>query len=134
MTKDPSFLGKGWGFPPTFTRLGDTVNMVQGREDIEQCLQILLNTKLGARIMEPEFGCDLRPYLFQPLDLSIETQIKDVISLAILNFESRIILNEIILDDTQYLDGLINIRIDYTIRKVNSRFNMVFPFYLHETP
>jgi len=32
----------------------------------------------------------------------------------------------------QQQDGVLDIRLDYLIPNTNSRFNMVFPFYLNE--
>ena len=58
MLADSSFLGTGWSFPPTFRKGGADVEMAAGSEDIHQSLQILLSTRLGERILQPEFGCD----------------------------------------------------------------------------
>ncbi len=64
MSTDQPFLGTGWSFPPAFTKGGAEVEMVSGAEDIHQSLQILLSTRLGERVMQDEFGCDLHSVLF----------------------------------------------------------------------
>ncbi len=63
-----SFLGTGWAFPPTFTKGPQSIVMVSDEADIRQSLEILLTTSIGERFLRPEYGCDLRRYLFEPLD------------------------------------------------------------------
>jgi len=67
----PSFLGTGWSFPPTFTKGGADLIIVSGPEDIHQSLQILLSTQLGERVMREDFGCDLNVLLFEEVDQSL---------------------------------------------------------------
>ncbi len=127
-----SFLGTGWSFPPTFTKGGAGVAMVSDVEDIQQSLQILLSTRLGERVMQDEFGCDLQHLLFEEIDQGLVNTITAMVTDAILYHEPRIKLNE--LDVSQDADepGLLLISIDYTVRSKNSRFNMVYPFYINE--
>ena len=106
--------------------------MTSGREDIEQSLHILLSTELGERIIETEFGCDLTSMLYETIDLTMETLLKDKIETAILHYEPRITLEEITIDTSNSYEGKILIGIDYTIRITNSRYNYVFPFYKDE--
>lgn len=130
MENDKSFLGKGWSFPPTFYNYGNKgVAMVQNEVDIRQSLEILLNTSLGERIMLPEYGCDLQTYLFESISNSKMHFLKELIRTAILNYEPRINLNEILIDHSDYQDGIIRIKLDYTIETTNTRFNLVFPYY-----
>ena len=56
MSDTSSFLGTGWGFPPTFTRGGGDVQMMSGPEDIHESLQILFSTQPGERLMQDAFG------------------------------------------------------------------------------
>jgi phage baseplate assembly protein W len=79
-----SFLGTGWAFPPTFTRGGAEVELVSGVEDIHQSLQILLSTRMGERVMQDEFGCDLHHVLFEEVDQSLINTLTGIISDAIL--------------------------------------------------
>ncbi len=128
--KDNSFLGTGWAFPPTFHKDRKSgVDMVSNEIDIEQSLRILLSTKVGERIMEPRYGCDLYTYLFQSISNSRVHLITEVIRTAIIKFEPRIKLIEINMDESDYLDGVIRIGLDYIIPLTNTRFNLVFPYY-----
>lgn len=126
------FLGKGWSFPPTFLSNTGSVVMVNGDADIQQSLSVLLNTIPGERPMNITYGCPVNSFLFDGIDSSTLNKLKDVIAKAILFFEPRITLNDVSIDDTQYLDGVLFIALDYTIRTTNSRNNMVFPYYLAE--
>ncbi len=125
-----SFLGTGWAFPPTFHKDDKSgVEMVSNEIDIRQSLEILLNTKIGERIMEPKYGCDIYAYLFKSISNSRVHLISEVIRTAIINYEPRIKLLKVNLDESDYLDGVIRISLDYIIRLTNTRFNLVFPYY-----
>jgi uncharacterized protein len=127
-----SFLGKGWGFPPAFSQNGRDVLQVSEHQDIQQSLLILLNTAQGERIMREEFGCDLQRFMFEEISQSMINELTALITDAILYYEPRIELNNIIVDESRDTDGLLTIAIDYTVRATNSRFNLVYPFYLNE--
>lgn len=127
-----SFYGTGWAFPPAFDdRLGE-VEMASDAEDIHQSLQILLSTRPGERVMQPTYGCNLEELLFEPLTTTFKTYIKQLIQTAILYHEPRIKLNNVDLDESIDLEGLVLIKVNYTIRTNNSRYNFVYPFYKNE--
>lgn len=126
-----SFLGTGWSFPPTFSRGGVEVGMVSEADDVHQSLQILLATRRGERPMQEGFGCDLGDVMFEEIDADLESRVGSLLYNAILEHEPRIALRAIAVTATATA-GVLEIRIDYGIRGTNSRFNMVFPFYLHE--
>ena len=132
MIEETDFLGEGWGFPPHFDKKTGTVITTVAVEDINKSLHILLSTRLGERIMVPDYGCNLEELLFQPLDISLKTYIIDLIKTAILYHEPRIDVTKIKLDDSFELEGIIQIEIEYLVRITNSRGNMVFPFYKKE--
>lgn len=131
MNDDNPFLGTGWGFPPTFQRETQSVEMVSGAQDIHSSLEILLSTTLGERIMQPTYGSNLKEYIFDPLDSSLDAFLKDLIKTAILYFEPRIHLDKISLE-SEALEGKVTISLEYRIRSTNSRYNFVLPFYLNE--
>jgi phage baseplate assembly protein W len=129
---EQSFLGTGWSFPPAFTRGGAEVALVAGAEDIHQSLQILLSTRLGERVMRDDFGCDLSNVLFEEVDQSLVNSLTRIVSDAILYHEPRISLDSLDVSESDTQHGLLLISIEYTIRSTNSRFNMVYPFYINE--
>ena len=127
-----SFLGRGWGFPPEFRKDSKSVKLIEDEEDIKSSLEILLSTRLGERIMVPDYGCNLDELLFKPLNLTLKTYVVDLIKKAILYHEPRIDVNKIAIDPVNELNGELLIKLDYIIRSTNSRKNMVFPFYKTE--
>jgi len=127
-----SFLGRGWGFPPTFDYDTGSVQMLEEVEDIYSSLHILLTTITGERIMQPRFGCNLEELLFESIDTTLKTLIIDKIETSILYFESRIKPLRIDLIDDLELEGKLLIEVDFVVKSTNSRFNFVFPFYKNE--
>jgi len=129
---DDSFLGTGWSFPPRFSRGGADVWMVSGSEDIHQSLQILLATGLGERVMQETYGCDLSSEVFEEIDRGMINRLRALVEDAILYHEPRIVLDRVDVSASDDVHGLLLIGIDYTVRSTNSRFNMVYPFYVKE--
>ena len=125
---DKSFLGTGWSFPPTIKKETGII-MVSDATDIAQSLQILMNTSLGERIMVPEYGSNLVKFVFEPISTTRNYLMQEVIITAITKYEARITLNSVQVNQADYLDGIIKVLLDYTIRATNSRFNLVFPYY-----
>ena len=131
MAENISFLGTGWSFPPEFSRARLGVKMISDESDIENSLEVLLATRIGERIMQPEYGCNLNEMMFEPLTLSLQTYIRDLVFTAIYYYEPRISPEEVTLTATEE-EGLILVSIDYVIRSTNTRHNIVYPFYLQE--
>jgi phage baseplate assembly protein W len=127
-----SFLGTGWKFPPTFDRQQKGILMTSDEEDIQLSLQILLSTRKGERVMLPDYGCNLDEMLFEPMNTTFKSYIKEMIRTAILFYEPRIDLKSVIVDDSQETNGVILIMLEYVVRTTNSRFNFVYPFYKNE--
>lgn len=124
-----NFLGRGWTFPPSFTNQNGTVKLVSEEEDIRQSLKIILSTRKGERLTNPSFGCAMFDYLFEPINTYTTLKIKETIERAIVDFEPRITVDEINIDTSRELDGIVGIDLTYIIRKINTRSNIVFPFY-----
>jgi phage baseplate assembly protein W len=132
MTSGNSFLGVGWAFPPEFNKGTNSVKIVSESHDIQESLNILLSTFPGERVMQPTYGCELRTMVFETINESTVTALKDIIERAILFFEPRITLDEIHLETNAIEDGLLTIVLEYTVRATNTRSNMVYPFYFNE--
>jgi phage baseplate assembly protein W len=134
-----AFLGTGWSFPPSFQTHNRQVKMVSYEQDIQESLHILLSTKPGERVMQPAFGCELKTMIFEIITESLITRIKDAVERAILFFEPRITLESVEVqvdtdpsEEQSIYDGVLYIYIEYTIRKTNTRSNMVYPYYFFE--
>jgi len=129
-----AFLGVGWSFPPEFHKHADglEVKMVTEEEDIGESLRILLSTRPGERIMQPDYGCGLHTMVFESIEESTITELKDIIERAVLFYEPRITLEGIDINTEDELEGRLKIQLNYTVRKTNTRSNIVYPFYYLE--
>lgn len=131
MPFEQPFLGTGWSFPPTFSGDPGEVETTSGLEDIERSLEILLSTTLGERLMNPTYGCALDDMMFETLNTSRVTYLKNLIETAILYHEARIDARDVTVEPDQ-LEGVLRIGVEFTVRGSNSRFNFVYPFYLDQ--
>jgi uncharacterized protein len=129
---EKAMLGTGWSFPPVFSRVAGSVEMVSAEADIRQSLWVLLNTSLGERIMVPNYGNQLYENVFRSITTTLMTQLEEIIRQAILAWEPRIAVEEIAVQPEAKQDGLVSITISYVILHTNARNNLVFPFYLNE--
>ncbi|PWJ57474.1 hypothetical protein CLV98_107182 [Dyadobacter jejuensis] len=141
-TNDKSFLGTGWGFPPTFHC--DGVEMLSGEADIQGLdanndgvvdlqgsLYIIISTAFGERVMQPTFGCDLQPYVFAPMNTPNKAMIERIVQDALILHEPRIKVHGVssIID---HQEGILHISVDYSVVTTNTRYNYVYPYYIHE--
>jgi len=131
-TLHTSFLGTGWSFPPHFDRETGAVRMTSDEEDIRASLIILLGTAAGERFLNPEYGIDMHALLFESLSTTMQTYLKDRVKTAILIHEPRINLMSLELDTSAQYDGRVSIIVEYEVRATNSRYNLVYPFYLSD--
>ena len=132
VTEIKSFLGTGWTFPPTFDKLSFSNAMSSNETDIHESLLIILSTTPGERLMQPEFGCDLKRLVFEKIDSSLINNLNDIIYYALLRFEPRINFESVEILNRNELDGILHIVVNYSIIITNTRHNIVFPFYLLE--
>lgn len=126
------FLGTGWGFPPAFSKMSNSVEMVSYAEDIRQSLEVLLSTQPGERITQPEYGCDLSELIYEPLTIGFSTYIEDLIRTAIVYHEPRILLEHVAVALDTEEEDVVTISIDYSVRTTNSRTNYVYHYYIVE--
>ncbi|MEP7319810.1 MAG: GPW/gp25 family protein [Panacibacter sp.] len=129
---DRSFLGRGWSFPPTFSKSVKELVLTSDEEDIKKSLEILLSTTIGERFLQPLYGCNLEQYVFEPLTATISTEIRLTVKNAIELFEPRLNLVAVKLDTGLMNEGRIDIAVEYDIIITNTRHNLVYPFYINE--
>lgn len=126
------FLGRGLSFPPVFDKNTRDIRMVEAEFDIQQSIEIILSTRPGERVLEPDFGCNLDQMIFETLNLTLVTYMREVVKTALILHEPRIDVNDIKIQQDNALHGRVLIAVDYTVRSTNSRFNFVYPFYIQE--
>lgn len=127
MALEDPFIGSGWSFPPRFDRATAAVGMAGGRAEIEQALRVIFTTRLGERIMRPDFGAGLDEEMFEALGTARLARIEDMARTAVLFHEPRIDLDD--LSVTADFGGRLTLTLAYRVRGTNSRFNMVHPLY-----
>tara|TARA_R110000796_G_scaffold37950_2_gene95886 strand:- start:886 stop:1350 length:465 start_codon:yes stop_codon:yes gene_type:complete len=76
----------GLGFPLGSSVDGGLFSRKTGVSMIKDAVKQLLKTERGERIMLPNFGCNLRRYLFQPLDEATFEGIKREIQFSFKNY------------------------------------------------
>jgi phage baseplate assembly protein W len=129
---DDGFLGRGWTFPPRFSVGGADLATVAAAEDIRESLMILFATEPGERAMRPDYGAGLMSAMFAEVDQRMLSDLTARIRTAILFCEPRIALDRVDIAEDAAVPGLLSISLTYAIRGTNSRYNMVFPFYVRE--
>ena len=106
------------------------VQMVSDEKDIKESIFIILSTTPGERIMQPEFGCDLKRLAFEINDSTLIATFNHLIYHALLNFEPRVNYIDTHIINRNELDGVLHLQINFKIITTNTRHNIVFPFYL----
>lgn len=79
--------------------------------------------------MRPDFGCRLNELVFSPNTMSTATLLRSFIEEALQNWEPRIEVDDITVTPRSDRSEL-EVSIDYSIRASNSKYNLVYPFFL----
>ena len=101
----------------TFKKHPVTDDVVVSRDAsaIKQAIVNLLLTNKGERLMNPNYGSDIRRYLFEPLDYGTANQIKGNIRDTIERFEPRITVVRL-KASPNYDDNGFDITMTYSVR------------------
>jgi len=86
---------------------------------IRASIQRILSTARGERVMQPEFGSDLRKLLFDPLDSHLLNEIKETIVENLQKNEPRIIVNNVYLNP-KYDEHTIYVNVSFRF-KINGK-------------
>lgn len=130
---DPkSFLGSGFKFPVQVDEATGRFQMSSYEQDIKEAIYIILNTRVGERPMHPQFGCRIYDYLFESLNYTVISSMSSAVREALLSWEPRIDDIEVDISTEKLSEGLVEIHIQYVVRKTNNPYNLVYPFYLNE--
>lgn len=126
-----AFLGTGFKFPVQVDENTGRMATVSYEEDIKEAIYIILLTRKGERLRNPDFGCGIHKYAFATLDYTTVSAMKHEVESALVQWEPRIEEIQVNLDTGQQ-EGMVLIEIGYIVRKTNNPFNLVFPFYMNE--
>lgn len=123
------FLGAGWSFPIALDE-GGQVRPAHYEESVRQSIWMILGTARGERMMRPDFGCGIHNLVFGASGAATAGLVTSQVRQALVEWEPRIeVLNVTTAADPAQPTRLL-IEIDYQVRNTNSRFNLVYPFYL----
>ncbi len=126
--EDADFLGRGWKFPVSVK--DGKIASSEGEDSIRESIMIILGTAKGERVMRPDFGCGINELVFAPNNTSTATLIDFYIREALLKWEPRIeVLNVITTPDKDEGNKFI-LNIEYMVKTTNTKSNLVYPFYL----
>jgi uncharacterized protein len=123
------FVGSGLAFPVGVDLTGK-VALVEGERELEQSIALILGTIPGERPMRPEFGCRIHDYVFAPADATTAGLIAYEVRQALLRWEPRIDVTDVIVTPDPHDPGVLLVDISYTVRSTNDPRNLVFPFYV----
>jgi phage baseplate assembly protein W len=125
------FLGQGWGYPFQLTGGASGQIVAASEEDkVRQSIAIILRTAPGERVMRPDFGCGIHNLVFDTISDELLGQILTEVSDALTRWEPRIQVQGVGAQQDDDDPNRLLIEIDYLVRATNSRFNLVFPFYV----
>lgn len=98
MTDIGTILGRGISFPP---RVGPDgrVAWSEGTANVREAIQIILLTEQHERLMLPAFGGGLNTFLFEPNTVSTRHRIQDRIERALEEWEPRIVVESVTVDE-----------------------------------
>lgn len=123
------FLGTGWSFPVGLAEDGE-IALSHEEQSIGEAIRIILGTAPGERLMHPDFGCGIHDYVFAPNTVRTAGLIRFHVEEALTRWEPRIDLQEVLVAPAPDDPAVILLSITYRVKSTDSRFNMVYPFYL----
>jgi phage baseplate assembly protein W len=125
----PGFLGWGWSFPVRVDDHG-RIAMAGDDEGIRQSIRSILSTAPGERVMRPDFGCPLQDLVFAVNDEATAAEVAAAVREALALWEPRIDVLDVYAAADPDAAQVLRVEINYEVRATNSRFNLVYPFYL----
>jgi len=123
------FLGTGWKYPIQLDPQGEMA-LSRYEEDIQEAIWLILSTAPGERLMHPDFGCNIHELVFAPNDAGTAGLARFYVEEALTRWEPRIDLEAVEVQADPAEPSLLLISVDYQVRTTDSRFNLVYPFYL----
>jgi uncharacterized protein len=129
MAESSQLLGRGWKFPFTLDERGE-VALSSGEVDIQEAIWMILSTAFGERLMHPDFGCEIHDLVFAPNNTGTAGLARFYVQDALVRWEPRIDVEEVEVQADPAQPELLLISVSYRVRTTDSRYNLVYPFYL----
>lgn len=125
------FLGQGWAFPVTVDQHG-SVAATAYEDAVRQSIWLILSTAPGERVMRPDFGAGLADLVFAPNSPATQGVVGSTVKAALVEWEPRIDVLDVAVTADPAQPTRLLVEVDYSVRATNSRFNLVYPFYLQQ--
>lgn len=125
------FLGRGWKFPVAVDAAG-RIALSEYEDDVREAIRVILMTSKGERVMQPDFGAGLCDFVFASMNSTNLGRFQRAVEDALVKWEPRAQVTAVNVEPDQTELGKLLINIEYRVRATNTRFNLVFPFYLKE--
>lgn len=133
-------IGNGPKYPMEFSenRKTELLELQTGLDKIHQSIRIIISTRRGERYNNPEFGCDVKSYVFEPNDILLRSLLYYTISDALQRWEKRISVTSITFqgtdEDSSIHPNQINIIINYKVNSTHQVGSYVYPFVVGGMP
>jgi len=82
---------------------------------IKADLMHLILTRKGERLYLPDFGTNLLQYIFEANDSVTQSEIKTEISDTVKKYLPNLVINEVIVEQSEASEYAATVRIDYTV-------------------
>jgi phage baseplate assembly protein W len=141
--RNKQFLGVGIAMNVRVDAQGRVVGLdmgldAQGRialssydDHVFESILLIVKTAPGERLMRPDFGAGLSRLAFEPLGSTTAALVQHRVTQALTRFEPRIdVLNVNVKPPDPANAGELVIELGYRVRRTDTIYNMVFPFFL----
>lgn len=104
---------KGWKFPIQVDEVTGKIKTVEDNEDIKQSVRIILETQKNERKIYPNFGTDLRSYMFEVVDHVFISNISNTIESSIKMWATHLEDMNVAVNASSGAISKIEVNIDY---------------------
>lgn len=114
-------MERGLKFPFEISKQHGQVQVSEFRENIRQSVEIILQTEPGERVLHPQFGTKLQPFLFENMDGQTEEMIRREVRHSLSIWEKRIWDIEVEIDKEPERQGELHIAVTYRMAGTQER-------------
>ena len=122
-----AFLGSGWKFPVTVDGASGRIRMSSDEENIEDSIRIILSTRIGERVMAPEFGCRIWEHSFENIEAAALREMETEAEQALNRWEPRITEIKAKASGEKAQEGMLLLRITYRLRSSDVLYEIDYP-------
>lgn len=106
------------------------VSRIASTEKIVMAIRQILGTRIGSRVIDRNFGSDLREILFTPIDEVSIARVRFAVTSAIQQWERRVELLDVAVDIANVKSGRIDVTVNFKVISTQEIGNLVYPLYI----